>query len=725
MSIIKKMKKVITLIFTILSICSLSAQKLYMCDFNHLSDDISAAIEQVKDANGDPCALIKVGTTALNPSFDGPVVKAIKRGGEYWVYVVQETDYLNITSDNYLPVRAEFQSVQSNNTYELMLCEDKSKPQMRSTGFLIFTSTPSGAKVFITEDNKENYVGNTPYQQKMLYGTYRYRLQTPLYHDEVGVVTVDNSRVIKDVALSPAFGSVKVTTNPSGATITVETDGRTFTSPCEITKLPSGTHTLTVTYSGYAISRNTVTITDGCVIPLNIELDARFAPITINTLAGATVKINGEEIGKGSLAKQLDEGIYDVEVSMAQHRTVTRQIEIVAKQPQTIELNPIPIYGSLDVISTPMFSDVVVNGKNYGTTPTTIDNLLIGEYEVTISKEGCASVTRKVTITEGQLLTIEVDLPQGRQYTITSDRNGDDVYIDGVKRGVTPLSISLSFGHHDVELRRDGETTKKTISVSQSGTANVLHLAFGLTPQWQAGISRSTKQVLQRLIDNMVEVKGGTFTMGATSEQGNEAYSEEKPAHKVTLSSYHIGKYEVTQEEWKAVMGNNPSKFKEANKPVERVSWNDCQEFIKKLNLLTGLQFRLPTEAEWEYAARGGSKSQGYKYSGSNNIDDVAWYGDNSSETTHQVGTKKQPNELGIYDMSGNVWEWCSDWYSDSYYSSSPTTNPTGPTTGYDRVDRGGSWINSARLCRVPIRNGVNSGYRSYGIGFRLVHSLK
>ena len=172
-------------------------------------------------------------------------------------------------------------------------------------------------------------------------------------------------------------------------------------------------------------------------------------------------------------------------------------------------------------------------------------------------------------------------------------------------------------------------------------------------------------------------------------------------------------------------MGNNPSKFIEANKPVERVSWNDCQEFIKKLNLLTGLQFRLPTEAEWEYAARGGSKSQGYKYSGSNNIDDVAWYGDNSSETTHQVGTKKQPNELGIYDMSGNVWEWCSDWYSDSYYSSSPTTNPTGPTTGYDRVDRGGSWINSARLCRVPIRNGVNSGYRSYGIGFRLVHSLK
>ena len=528
MSIIKKMKKVITLIFTILSICSLSAQKLYMCDFNHLSDDISAAIEQVKDANGDPCALIKVGTTALNPSFDGPVVKTIKRGGEYWVYVVQETDYLNITSDNYLPVRAEFQSVQSNNTYELMLCEDKSKPQMRSTGFLIFTSTPSGAKVFITEDNKENYVGNTPYQQKMLYGTYRYRLQTPLYREEVGVVTVDNPRVIKDVALSPAFGSVEVTTNPSGATITVETDGRTFTSPCDITKLPSGTHTLTVTYPGYAISRNTVTITDGCVIPMNIALDARFAQVAINTLDGATVKVNGEVIGKGSLAKQLDEGIYDVEVSMAQHRTVTRQIEIVAKQPQTIELNPIPIYGSLDVISTPMFSDVVVNGKNYGTTPVTINNLLIGEYEVTISKEGCASVTRTVAIADGQLSTIEVELPQGREYKITSDCNGDDVYIDGVKRGVTPLSILLSFGNHDVELRRDEKTKKETIAVSQSGTESVLHLVFGLSPKWKAGISPSTKQVLQQLVDNMVKVEGGTFRMGA---KGSDADSDEKPAH--------------------------------------------------------------------------------------------------------------------------------------------------------------------------------------------------
>lgn len=708
------MKKIISLIIAIFTICSVSAQKLYMCDFNHLVEDISAAIHQVKDANGEPCALIKVGTIALNPSFDGPIVKVINKGGEYWVYVPAETFYLTVKSDNYLPARVEFPSVESNKTYELQLCEDKTKPVARKTGFLVLSSTPQGAQVFIGGDKPENFVGVTPHQQKLPYGTYSYMLKTPLYHDEAGFVTIDDKRVKQDVAMKPAFGTVNITTIPSGATIMVESDGRTFTTPCEITKLPSGTHTLTATYPGYAISRNTITITDGCVIPMNIALDARFAHVTIKTLPGATVKINGQEKGIGSITTKLDEGIYDVEVSMAQHRTVTRQIEVVANQPQTIEINPTPIYGSLDVISTPIYSDVVINGKNYDTTPTTIDNLLIGEYEVLISKEGCASVIKNVSIIEGQTATIEVNLPQGREYKITSDRNGDDVYIDGVKRGVTPLSISLSFGNHDIELRRDEKTKKKTIVVSQYGTESALHLVFGV-PQWKEGISSHTKQVLQRLIDNMVKVEGGTFSMGST--QGER---DEKPVHQVRLSDFCIGKYEVTQKEWEAVMGTNPSRFTGNNKyPVENISWNDCQKFIKNLNDLTGLQFRLPTEAEWEYAAQGGNKSKGYKYSGSNTIGDVAWYRDNSSSTIHAVGTK-QPNELGIYDMTGNVWEWCNDWYNSSYYSSSPANNPTGPATGSYRVRRGGGWHYYADYCRVAYRGYSFPGYRDFSIGFRL-----
>ncbi len=225
----------------------------------------------------------------------------------------------------------------------------------------------------------------------------------------------------------------------------------------------------------------------------------------------------------------------------------------------------------------------------------------------------------------------------------------------------------------------------------------------------------------------MIKVEGGTFKMGAQSSDPNgenydsESIFLERPVHSVTLDYYYIGETEVTQELWEAVMGTNPSYFKGSNKPVESVSWNDCQEFITKLNQLTGKEFRLPTEAEWEYAARGGNKSLGYKYAGSNTIGDVAWYEVNAYDVgrSHPVGTKS-PNELGLYDMSGNVYEWCSDWYGE--YSSSSQTNPTGPTSSeYPyRVLRGGSWGYDARVCRVSFRINNSPDDRNFFNGFRL-----
>ena len=218
----------------------------------------------------------------------------------------------------------------------------------------------------------------------------------------------------------------------------------------------------------------------------------------------------------------------------------------------------------------------------------------------------------------------------------------------------------------------------------------------------------------------MIKVEGGTFSMGATSEQGSDAYDSEKPVHSVTLSDYYIGETEVTQELWEAVMGSNPSYCKGNNqRPVERVSWNDCQEFINKLNRLTGKNFRLPTEAEWEYAARGGkySKDYVYKYSGSNNADEVAWYYDNSGDETHPVKTKKA-NKLGLYDMSGNVDEWCNDWWG--FYHSNSQPNPTGPSRGECRVLRGGSWFNDDRDLCVSGRGGSTPDGRGSNFGLRL-----
>jgi formylglycine-generating enzyme required for sulfatase activity len=221
---------------------------------------------------------------------------------------------------------------------------------------------------------------------------------------------------------------------------------------------------------------------------------------------------------------------------------------------------------------------------------------------------------------------------------------------------------------------------------------------------------------------DMVKVRGGTFTMGCTGEQGSDCYDWEKPAHQVTVSEFYIGRYEVTQREWRQVIGSDPPglRFKGCdNCPVEGVSWEDIQQFLSKLNAMTGKTYRLPTEAEWEYAARGGALSRGYKYSGSNSLDAVAWHDGNSGDKTRPVG-QKQANELGLYDMNGNVWEWCQDWYGP--YAAGAQTNPKGPSRAANRIIRGGSWNSGARYCRNTYRNISNPpSFRSFNLGFRLV----
>lgn len=215
---------------------------------------------------------------------------------------------------------------------------------------------------------------------------------------------------------------------------------------------------------------------------------------------------------------------------------------------------------------------------------------------------------------------------------------------------------------------------------------------------------------------DMVTVQGGRFAMG-----GNEN-NNEKPIHNVTLSSFKIAKYEITQAQWQKVMGSNPSGRKDCmDCPVTAVGWDDVQTFIKKLNTLSGKNYRLPTEAEWEYAARGGTKSKKFEYAGSNDINAVAWTSANSGSNTHPVG-QKDANELGLYDMSGNVFEWCNDWYDENYYGKSPGNDPKGPATGPHPVIRGGNWASEPAISRVAYRIPVQVGYGA--IGFRLASSL-
>ena len=345
-------------------------------------------------------------------------------------------------------------------------------------------------------------------------------------------------------------------------------------------------------------------------------------------------------------------------------------------------------------------------------------------YELIITASGSTQVAQKQRLTirySPSSATVLVDnkMVKGTngvaQTTLPVGQHSYIVFCDGYEseEGTVKLKASAS-SNLQITLSKEAVAIQQSI-VSQPIVAQ--------QPVVQASIANSdniTIPVKDGISIDMVRVEAGTFTMGATAEM-KDPWDSEKPTHRVTLTNdYYIGKYEVTQALWQAVMGNNPSKLKGDNLPVERVSWDDCQNFLRRLNRITGKTFRLPTEAEWEYAARGGNKSRGYQYSGSNNLLDVAWYDYNSGNKTHAVGTK-QPNELGIYDMSGNVWELCQDRYER--YSSSSQINPTGANSGSDRVIRGGCWIKTAWGCRSSYRDAKMSNVRSNICGLRLVLS--
>lgn len=256
------------------------------------------------------------------------------------------------------------------------------------------------------------------------------------------------------------------------------------------------------------------------------------------------------------------------------------------------------------------------------------------------------------------------------------------------------------------------------ISLQLTGQEQVVN---GISIQWATSVTDAQRTEITKLVESLVKVEGGSFVMGTDAVTATSA----EKMHTVRVSTFYISKYEVTQALWEAVTGRRPSLFQGKDLPVDQVSWQDCQVFIKSLNKLCGLAFSLPTEAQWEFAARGGKKSKGYEFCGSNDINSVAWNKDNSGGTTHPVGTK-DPNELGLYDMSGNVWEWCCDWFREDYYDETQEAeDPTGPKTGFYRSERGGGWDYDFKYCRYWHRNYDDPVYRRSDNGCRLILPVK
>ena len=342
--------------------------------------------------------------------------------------------------------------------------------------------------------------------------------------------------------------------------------------------------------------------------------------------------------------------------------------------------------------------------------------------QITLSKETNTISTSTNDVATQHIVSNQIVKFSGK----VVDINGQPVIGAVVEEtGTKKVAVTDIGGNFVIEAKSSSITVTvtflgcvpKQVKLTEGTKEEITLIEETYKKQPSSSASSITIPVKDGISIEMVKVEGGTFMMGATPEMEN-SNKWELPVHEVTLYNYYIAQYEVRQSLWEKVMGNNPSFFKGENLPVENVSWDDCQVFISKLNELTGRKFRLPTEAEWEFAARGGNKRQGLQYSGSANLSDVAWYKANSDLKTHPVGSKRA-NELGLYDMSGNVLEWCQDFYL--YYSKSSQLNPNVVSCGKQRIVRGGCWGYEPRNCRSSYRNACLPEYRCADLGFRLV----
>ncbi|MCX6136862.1 MAG: SUMF1/EgtB/PvdO family nonheme iron enzyme [Ignavibacteriales bacterium] len=535
------------------------------------------------------------------------------------------------------------------------------------------------------------------------------------YRPEEKTINVSSSEVYFSFTLQAGkVAAVTIRSVPSGAQVFIngvlkgETDTDLLLSP--------GAYTVKISKSGYVDVEKAITIRETGNSPLlaTLEKNSGTLELVLNP-PDATVLLNDIDY-TGKCLLTLQPGLYAAIIRKTGYASVSDKIEIIRGKTVKRSYNLEKSIGVVELSVSPADARVLINKNDY--TGKSSVELPAGRYKIEVQKTGFYDQSETVEIVHGGRIRKEFKL-SAKSGTLRFSaapveakaqllRNGSIVYSwegekvqKGIPVGEYELSVSASgYAAQRISIRiEENKTTLEEIVLKKI-----------VKKDYPSGTTSS-------LAGEFVFVKGGTFKMGS-----NES-DDEKPIHSVAVSDFYIGKYEVTQKQWRMVMGNNPSNFRGDNLPVERVSWNDVQEFIKRLNEREGRAiYRLPTEAEWEYAARGGSLSRGYIYCGSNTLGDIGWYGGNSDNRTHPVGTR-QPNELGIFDMTGNVWEWCLDWYGAAYYANSPGENPPGPPSGSSRVLRGGTWYYLEYSCRVAYRDDDWPDLKDFGLGFRLLRT--
>ena len=639
-------------------------------------DDVStikqyARTHPKRDSNGDYAALVLVQVLAdVKVDFTGAYLlgDVEKKASEYWVYMAAGAKSLEVHCTGFEKLKVDFADVSKGAvpslvkqcTYELVVSVPgvvhvTQTPQRQFFKFRVTPKRDAWVTVWENGEQQTLTLNEEGMARKMFnYGTYKYMVSADRYHSQEGTFTVTKTPGELVVALQPQFGWLTI----NGDAVT------------------KGAHVF------------------------------------------ATNSVTGRKTQLGTIPmtnKEIDGGVYTLQIQQEKYKDYSTTVTIAEGKTTVITPQLEANFAQL-TLTTQSGADIYVDGRKLGTGRWS-GTLELGEYSVETRQASHKSSYTNLSVlpqTAGKTIVLDEPLPIYGSLIVDGTPMDAVVYVDNKRVGVSPLVYGeLLIGSHTVRLEKEGYAKQgKTIVVSE-GQEHMLEYTLAKETPKAVATDKETFTV-DGVSFTMVAVKGGTFTM-------TDWVSNDTPEHQVTLSDYMIGETEVTQELWKAVMGSSPSYPSYpsgTNLPVVRVSWNDCQTFITKLNQLTGRNFRLPTEAEWEYAARGGQKSKGYRYAGSNTLSDVAWYGKNSSSEIHPV-KQKQANELGLYDMSGNVWEWCQDWYGS--YSSSAQTNPKGPSSGSDRVRRGGSWYYNVSCCYVDYRGDASPGRRYDDLGFRVV----
>ncbi|MFZ4740772.1 MAG: PEGA domain-containing protein [Bacteroidales bacterium] len=479
------MKRFYLLLFAILlfSHC-IYAQSLSVSSFRKLDNSMTARIDAPKkDKNGDVCAVIKIVTSQTGFTFEGDgagIFGSEYKNGEYWVWVGYGANRLTIKHSQLGVLRDYIYpiSIQKASDYELVLITGKivtTLVEEIESKWLLITSTPKNAMIYL--DNVFAGIGTA--QKKLKPGKYEYRIEAPFYHNAVGKIEIKEENVTQSIQLQAAFGFLQISSLPEdGATIMIDGKQINTNTPAKTDTLMSGEHLVTIAKQMFQPSSQKVMIKDNETTPITLTMLPNFAEVEITAPNDATIWIDNNNKATGLWQGRLDAGIYTIEARKDKHITHKKDIEAKAGEKLNIALNPTPQYGKLDIVTEPPMAIITINGKNYGTTPNTIKDLLIGDYTVELSLVGYATAIVKASITEGQTATINATLTNGREVNINSIPSGVDLYIDNNKVGLTPYKGNITFGNHTIRIEQSEKKAEKNINIAQSGGETNFVLSF-------------------------------------------------------------------------------------------------------------------------------------------------------------------------------------------------------------------------------------------------------